>query len=118
MRQAGTAIAHFHQAIEHALPTKQQWVRDQLAGFIRLEGYEPTARELLRWVASQQARPDSVDVNSIRPRLTELEAIGWVAHAGKRVCQVTGATVFTWRLAQPTPPEPYREPVPQLLFAM
>lgn len=118
MRQASTAIEHFHTQIEPVLPAKQQWVRDQLAAFIRLEQYEPTARELLRWVASHQARPDSVDVNTIRPRLTEMEAIGWVAHAGKRVCQVTGATVHTWCLATPRPPEPWREPVPQLLFSM
>ena len=95
---------------------RQLWVREQLARFIEQYGYEPTALELLRFVAAGFDHPSQCDVNTVRPRLTELHDQGWVARADKRTCTVSNVRVYTWRLATPRPPEPYREPIAQRLF--
>ena len=58
----------------------------------------PTALELLAWA---RARGEVLfDVNSIRPRLTELVEANLVESAGKRPCAVSGALVHTWRVKQ------------------
>jgi hypothetical protein len=44
-----------------------------------------------------------VDVNTVRPRITEMEAAGWVKRGEKRRCTVSAKRVFTWELATPRP---------------
>lgn len=58
----------------------------------------PTAKELFRWM---QGRGEAVrEQNDVRPRLTELVEAGLVETAGKRICAVSGQTVYVWRVKQ------------------
>lgn len=112
MKQAQTAIVVYHEAIRPTLHGRQLFVRDQLERFCREYDYRPTAGELVRYVAAKFPHR-LIDVNTIRPRLTEMHEQGWVSHAGKRICSVTGKRVYTWRVSAPQPP--VREPQPQSL---
>jgi hypothetical protein len=112
MKQASTAIAVYHESIEPTLQARQVFVREQLVQFIQQVGLHPTALELLRFIASQHPQ-HRFDANSVRPRLTEMHAQGWVEHSGKRTCAVTGKLVLTWRPSTPRVPLP--DPIPQRL---
>lgn len=90
------------RALEPTLSQRQQFVRAQLVAFHAQYACWPTALELLRLVTSQQAYRH-FDVNSIRPRLFELEEQGYVAHGVKRPCAVSGKRVYTWVATTPTP---------------
>ena len=112
MRQARTAIDVYRQDIEPTLHGRQLFVREQLEQFIDHFHIEPTALELVRFVASQFPQRQ-IDVNTIRPRLFEMEQQGWVQHGPKRSCSVSAKTVYTWQLSRPQPP--VIEPIPQRL---
>lgn len=102
MKQAATASAVYRDDILPSLPQRQAFVREQLRLFLARKFYAPTAMELLQFVSARH--PDRrFDVNSIRPRLCELEVIGWVRHAGQRNCSVTKKTVLTWEVSTPAP---------------
>lgn len=113
MRQADTAKAVYHQDIEPTLHGRQLFVRQQLVAFLDQYKQEPTAKELLVFIASRFPQRE-FDLNSVRPRLTEMEEQGWVCHAGKRLCTVTNKRVYTWGPSTPKPPQ-LHEPVPQRL---
>lgn len=98
MRQAETAATVYREDIKPTLTDRQQFVRQELAAFIQAKHYAPTALELLR-LMHQRHQDRYFDVNSVRPRLNELEAIGSVRHGVKRRCDVSGKTVLTWVLA-------------------
>ncbi len=102
MRQAATAIAAYHE-IEPTLAARQQFVRELLAGFHLRHHDWPTANELLRYAVTSFPAAASFDVNSIRPRLFELEVQGYVQHGPKRACGITGKTVWTWIASTPQP---------------
>jgi hypothetical protein len=59
---------------------------------------DPTAYELLR---SMQHEHPSLDVNGVRPRLTELKDAGAVRTSGKRECAVTEKRDYTWAVVAP-----------------
>lgn len=64
----------------------------------------PTAYELLHW-----ARANGeffFDINTIRPRLTELVEQGLVAPGTKRRCEVTQEVVHTWQIREAGSQEP------------
>lgn len=103
MKQASTAIRHYHAEILPSLKRRQAFVRHQLVLFVEQRRFNPTAAELLAFV--QATNPGRFDVNNVRPRLTELEALGWVRHGVKRRCDITKALVMTWIPSMPTPPE-------------
>lgn len=111
MKQAATAVACYRE-LQPSLHGRQLFVRQQLEAFIDHYKQEPTAKELLVFVASRFPQKD-FDLNSVRPRLTEMHEQGWVCHAGKRLCTVTNKRVYTWGLSTPKPPA--LEPVPQRL---
>lgn len=117
-RQAGTAIAVYHEDIEPTILGRQMFVRGNLARYIARRAQTPTGLELLALM--QEWFPDShLDVNSIRPRLTELAAKGLVRRGPKRTCSMSGKTAITWELAEPPTPSaetPPAEPLPQTLF--
>lgn len=94
-RQAPTAIAVFHQDIKPTLSARQAFVQTELAAFIDSRHYFPTSLELLVYV-QRKYRAEAYDVNSIRPRLFELEQHGRVRHGVRRRCDVSGKTVMTW----------------------
>jgi hypothetical protein len=112
MRQASTACTVYHHDILPTLHGRQLFVRNELVLFIQQYHVQPTAKELLVFIASrfQQAQ---FDLNTVRPRLTEMHEQGWVGHAGKRTCTVTKKTVYTWEPTTPRPP--HVEPSPQRL---
>ena len=102
MRQAETAATVYRADIKPTLTDRQQFVRHELAQFVVSLHYGPTALELLQFMHGRY--PDRYfDVNSVRPRLNELEAIGSVRHGVKRRCDVSGKTVLTWVLASGKP---------------
>ena len=104
MRQAETAAAVYHQDIKPTLNERQQFVRHELSAFIQARHYGPTGLELLGFM-NDRYRDRYFDVNSVRPRLHELEAIGSVRHGVKRRCDISGKKVLTWILStgMPTP---------------
>ena len=107
MKQAQTAIEVYHHDIEPDLARRQQFVRDELQAFHRAHHYWPTALELLRHAVQRErihfaetGRFYGYDVNTIRPRLTELWQQGWVARHDKRPCAISGKTVFVGELKE------------------
>jgi len=71
----------------------------------------PTAYELLK--AMQRSYP-TLDLNGVRPRLTELQAKSCVMRVGKRCCRVTGKLAYTWRAVPGHPPV---KPQPRVIAA-
>lgn len=112
MRQAAHASAVFHHDIEPTLKGRQAFIRAQLDAFITEYRQDPTALELVRYIASQFPQR-LIDVNTVRPRLHEMAEQGWVSASQKRRCSVSGKTVYTWRPSEPRVPLP--EPIPQRL---
>lgn len=102
MRQAETAATVYHQDIKPTLNERQQFVRDELAAFIQAKHYAPTALELLQ-IMHDRHQTRYFDVNSVRPRLHELEAMGSVRHGVKRRCDISGKKVLTWVLSTGKP---------------
>ena len=102
MRQAETAAAVYHQYIKPTLNERQQFVRQELAAFIKAGHYAPTALELLSFM-NHRYQDRYFDVNSVRPRLHELEAMGSVRHGVKRCCDISGKKVLTWVLSTGKP---------------
>lgn len=103
MRQARTAIDVYRHDIRPTLQGRQLFVRQQLEQFIIQYNVDPTAKELLVYIASKFPQA-AFDLNTVRPRLTEMHEQGWVCHAGKRICRVTSRCVYTWGLSKPRPP--------------
>lgn len=99
MKQADTARAQ-HALLQPTLETRQKFVRDQLRDFLVRRGHAPTALELLSY-AQSRFPSERLDVNTIRPRLTELHDRGLVVMGEKRRCYVSGVRVYTWHLAEP-----------------
>jgi hypothetical protein len=94
-------------AIAPDLPTRAADVLDALQRCSNHHRSDPTAYELLRWM--QIERP-TLDLNAVRPRLTELKDAGRVRTGDKRRCAVTEQRVYTWRVASPAPqPKPWIE---------
>lgn len=76
------------------LGERQTRVLKALAAYIvREHGNKPTAYELLRFM---QGWVPSLDLNSVRPRLTELRKQGLVEKVGRRDCKVTGTSANEW----------------------
>ena len=85
--------------------TREFEVLEALRRYRSDRGTDPTAYELLRWM--QTANPD-LDLNAVRPRLTELADAGRVRKSDKRRCLVTDKHVYTWVPVTPSPvPVPY-----------
>lgn len=74
--------------------TREGQVLRLLAAFWNRYQFSPTALEVMRW-GQEQGEP-LFDVNSVRPRITALVAAGLVEPRARRVCQVSGKTVWTW----------------------
>jgi Fe2+ or Zn2+ uptake regulation protein len=91
-----------------SLTSRRLAVLSALRTFRATEGYAPTAYELLRWMRHDNAH---LDLNSVRPRLTELKDTGRVTTADKRQCLVTGKRVYTWTAASPRRSVPNDEPL-------
>lgn len=112
MKQARTAIDVYHRDILPTLEARQLFVRQYLQDYIQSFRHAPTGLELVRFI--REACPDQlIDVNTVRPRCTEMEAVGWVKHGPKRRCLVSGKNVWTWELSTPRVSLP--EPIPQRL---
>jgi hypothetical protein len=102
VNQADTAIQSYRQ-IEPTLADRQQFVRDLVERYSVVFHHAPTGLELLRYASGLY--PDrSFDVNTIRPRLFELEQQGWVQKGKKRECSISRKTVYTWKLSRPVAP--------------
>lgn len=102
-RQPDTAIAA-RRAIEPTLNERQRFIREQLGHYRQRYGCWPTGLELLRFIVATHPACRHFDVNAVRPRLTELEVLGYVGHGVKRPCAVTNNRVYTWVVTEPTPP--------------
>jgi hypothetical protein len=63
------------------------------AWVVEHNGKLPTAYELTEYLVSGDK---AFDLNSVRPRLTELYSKGLVTHPDKRKCTVTGRSVYIW----------------------
>src|SRR5438034_11531016 len=79
---------------------REAQVIDALRRYWVAHGSDPTAYELLRWM---QVENPVLDLNAVRPRLTELKDAGHVRTTGKRVCAVTEKRVYTWAISTPPP---------------
>ena|SRR5688572_18147981 len=112
MKQAETARTVYREDILPTLHGRQLFVRQQLEAFLAEYQQAPTAKELLVFIASRFPQRE-FDLNSVRPRLTEMCEQGWVGHGEKRLCSITGKRVWTWTLSTPKPPT--LEPIPQRL---
>ena len=89
------------------LATRAVQVFDALGRYRQAYGSTPTAYELLRFLQVDQP---ALDLNAVRPRLTELEDAGQIVKAGKRCCAVTRQRVYTWAVVTPARQAmPYRE---------
>lgn len=92
------------------LARRHALILDGICRYWREYYTNPTAYELLKFL---QAENPALDVNGIRPRLTELEASGRVAKGEKRRCTITGKTVYTWSVVTPSSvPAPFVERLP------
>lgn len=112
MRQAHTAATVYREDIKPTLESRQRFVRGYLQDYIEQYRTAPTGLELVQYI--QQKHPHQlIDVNTVRPRMTEMEAEGWVKHGEKRRCSISCKTVYTWQLSTPAPQQV--EPVPQRL---
>jgi hypothetical protein len=111
-RQAETAVDVYRTDILPTLHGRQLFVRQELGLFITHYHTQPTAKELLVFIASRYPQ-NEFDLNTVRPRLTEMFEQGWVGHGAKRVCTITHKTVYTWEPTTPQPP--LVEPIPQRL---
>jgi len=111
MRQASTAIASYRDLVP-TLHGRQLFVRQQLVSFIATYQQDPTALELVRFIAAQYPQR-LIDVNTVRPRLHEMKDQGWVQASDKRPCSVSHKRVYTWHPSEPRVPLP--EPIPQRL---
>jgi len=101
--QPDTAI-NARRALEPTLTARQAFIREQLGFYRARYGCWPTGLELLRFIVATVESSRHFDVNSVRPRLHELEAQGYVGHGVKRACAVSGKVVYTWVVTTPTAP--------------
>lgn len=95
MKQAPTAAAVYRD-ISQTLGERQARVRTLLREFRAAFETWPTANELLRFARTTHRDCAAWDVNSIRPRLTEMVVQGDVAELPKRRCAVTGKQVTVY----------------------
>jgi hypothetical protein len=71
----------------------------------RHRGLDPTAYELLRFMQNEYP---ALDLNAVRPRLSELRDAGRVQTTGKRRCTITNRAAYTWAAAlAPVPAAAY-----------
>lgn len=112
MKQAATAAAVYRKDIEPTLDARQRFVRAYLQEYIELHREAPTGQELVRFIR-MKCPHQLIDVNTVRPRCTEMEELGMVKHGNKRRCRISGKTVYTWELSTPRPPS--SEPTPRRL---
>jgi hypothetical protein len=82
------------QQILETLPFRERAVFTALRRFIANHRLLPTAYELFE---EMKARGEAFDLNSVRPRLTELRDRRLVQTAGKKKCAVSGKAALTWR---------------------
>ena len=73
------------QSVKQTLGTRQQAVYD-IIQYLK----SPTNTEISKFMG--------MPINSITPRTNELRAKGMVRDAGKRICNVTGQLVHSWRV--------------------
>jgi hypothetical protein len=85
------------QEVQRDIDKRQRFVLDGLIAYLQTRGDAPTAYELLCALRVSSDNP-TLDVNAVRPRLTELEALGRVAKGDKRRCAVTGKTAYAWTI--------------------
>lgn len=102
-RTADTSRASLHD-VQATLGERQQFVRTQLAAFQARYDCWPTALELLRFIKATVPGCAQWDVNSVRPRLTEMKEQGDVTPGVKRICTASGKLAYTWRPAVPVAP--------------
>lgn len=96
-RVQSTSIAAYRE-IAGTLPAREALVRLRLQGYVALHHAAPTGYELLQFM---RVFDPALDLNSVRPRLTALEAKRLIQKGEKRRCAITGKTAFTWRLCLP-----------------
>lgn len=83
---------------EQGQETRQGAILRLVAAYWNRHQQSPTALELLEWAKDRGER--LFDINSLRPRLTELTLRGLIESAGKRHCHVSGKKVHAWRVVQ------------------
>jgi hypothetical protein len=84
--------------LQPTLTARQRRVSAGLGIYYAAHGRWPTAYELFEALHGDDfAR----DLNDVRPRLTELKALGKVENPAKRCCTVTGKRAWVWRLTVP-----------------
>jgi len=96
MKRVADTSRDAYETIARTLGARAADVLEALRRYAARHGSDPTAYELLRWM--QVDRP-ALDLNAVRPRLTELKDAGRVRMAAKRRCTVTNKRVYTWQAA-------------------
>lgn len=92
-----------YEIVRETLPRRERLVWEALARCDKA----PTAYEL---VSRMLQDGDAFDLNSVRPRLTEMYEKGYVRRLGKRTCSVTGRLVYTWQAVPARPPVKREKP--------
>ena len=108
-RQTSREVYRRRRAVDKALEvdgkeTSQGRTLRLLAAYWNRHQHAPTAYELYRYGAERDEPLQ--DVNSLRPRLTELLKLGLVWAHHKRVCRVTGKVAMTWSVREAGSVEP------------
>ena|SRR5436190_14759810 len=107
MKRIAYSSREARQDLRSDLARREADVIDGLERYRAHHRSDPTAYELLRWM---QIENPAIDLNAIRPRLTELKDAGRVSTTGKRRCAITEKRVYTWAAVSPNPvPTPYLE---------
>lgn len=90
-----TSIEALREVLE-TLPHRERAVLGALWHWCKVNAPRcPTAYELFEHM---KARGEAFDLNSVRPRLTELHDRGLVETAAKRKCAVSGKAALTWKV--------------------
>jgi hypothetical protein len=85
-----------YRDVRASLAARERVVLEGLRAYLAERGEAPTAYELFKFM---EARGEARDLNSVRPRLTEMQGRAVVC-GPKRKCGVTGKKAHTWTLVQ------------------
>lgn len=100
VRATETTSCESYRELEPTLAERRRLVLRGLDRFRRAAGIWPTSHELFAFMQRTGLLTSGQDINSVRPRLTEMKQMTspLVFNGAKRKCQETGKTVLTWEL--------------------
>ena len=92
-RRVADTSRESYDEVKLTLTGRQLMVLRALGAYRERLKDDPTAYELLHWMQKWRAE---LDLNDVRPRLTEMKDDDLVMTNGKRLCNVTARRVYVW----------------------